>query len=120
MNRLGSSASADQTAMLASDGPEPGAPLLQMRGSTKSFFGGPVLDAVDLDVLAGEAYAVVGEKGRRHEHPDEDPRRRLLTRRGKVTQIHDGANEIQNVVVALHVLAAGDGGERFVSLGPAP
>jgi ABC-type sugar transport system ATPase subunit len=38
-------------------------PLLQMRGITKSFFGVPVLDAVDLDVMAGEVHAVVGENG---------------------------------------------------------
>src|SRR5215216_966170 len=46
-----------------SDGAEPGVPLLQMRGITKSFFGVPVLDAVDLDVAAGEVHAVVGENG---------------------------------------------------------
>ena len=34
-----------------------------MRGITKSFFGVPVLDAVDLDVMAGEVHAVVGENG---------------------------------------------------------
>src|ERR687898_656139 len=47
----------------ASDGPEPGVPLLQMRRITKSFFGVPVLDAVDLDVMPGEVHAVVGENG---------------------------------------------------------
>jgi ABC-type sugar transport system ATPase subunit len=46
-----------------SDGAEPGVPLLQMRGITKSFFGVPVLDAVDLDVTVGEVHAVVGENG---------------------------------------------------------
>jgi hypothetical protein len=34
-----------------------------MRGITKSFIGVPVLDAVDLDVVAGEVHAVVGENG---------------------------------------------------------
>src|SRR5829696_8979054 len=34
-----------------------------MRGITKSFFGVPVLDTVDLDVVAGEVHAVVGENG---------------------------------------------------------
>jgi ribose transport system ATP-binding protein len=34
-----------------------------MRGITKSFFGVPVLDAVELDVVAGEVHAVVGENG---------------------------------------------------------
>ncbi|HEX2280596.1 MAG TPA: sugar ABC transporter ATP-binding protein, partial [Thermomicrobiales bacterium] len=38
-------------------------PLLQMRGITKSFFGVPVLDTVDLDAVAGEVHAVVGENG---------------------------------------------------------
>lgn len=38
-------------------------PLLQMRGITKSFFGVPVLDAVDLDVMASEVHAVVGANG---------------------------------------------------------
>src|SRR5918998_2620514 len=44
---------------------EPGSrpPLLEMRGITKSFFGVPVLDAVDLDVVPGEVHAVVGENG---------------------------------------------------------
>ncbi len=37
--------------------PAEGVPL-QMRGITKSFFGVPVLDAVDLDVMAGEVHAV--------------------------------------------------------------
>src|SRR5215210_749678 len=46
-----------------SDGAGPGVPLLQMRGITKSFFGVPVLDAVDLDVMPGEVHAVVGENG---------------------------------------------------------
>ena len=43
--------------------PAEGVPLLQMRGITKSFFGVPVLDAVDLDVMAGEVHAVVGANG---------------------------------------------------------
>jgi ABC-type sugar transport system ATPase subunit len=38
-------------------------PLLQMRGITKRFFGVPVLEDVDLDALAGEVHAVVGENG---------------------------------------------------------
>ena len=38
-------------------------PLLEMRGITKSFFGVRVLEAVDLDVVAGEVHAVVGENG---------------------------------------------------------
>src|SRR5215210_2684303 len=46
-----------------SDGAGPGVPLLQMRGITKSFFGVPVLDAVDLDFMPGEVRAVVGENG---------------------------------------------------------
>ena len=41
--------------------PAEGVPLLQMRGITKSFFGVPVLDAVDLDVMAGDVHPVVGE-----------------------------------------------------------
>ena len=44
-------------------GPDSRRPLLEMRGITKSFFGVPVLDAVDLDVAAGEVHAVVGENG---------------------------------------------------------
>ncbi|MGH2614950.1 MAG: sugar ABC transporter ATP-binding protein [Thermomicrobiales bacterium] len=38
-------------------------PLLQMRGITKTFFGVPVLEDVDLDAVAGEVHAVVGENG---------------------------------------------------------
>src|SRR5688572_7517322 len=38
-------------------------PLLQMRGITKTFFGVPVLEDVDLDALVGEVHAVVGENG---------------------------------------------------------
>jgi ribose transport system ATP-binding protein len=34
-----------------------------MRGITKSFFGVPVLENVDLDAVAGEVHAVVGENG---------------------------------------------------------
>ena len=63
MDNLTSTASTGPAATLASDGAEPGVPLLQMRGITKSFFGVPVLDAVDLDVMAGEVHAVVGENG---------------------------------------------------------
>ena len=63
MNNPESSPSIGPTATLASDGPEPAVPLLQMRGITKSFFGVPVLDAVDLDVMTGEVHAVVGENG---------------------------------------------------------
>jgi ABC-type sugar transport system ATPase subunit len=40
-----------------------GATLLQMRAITKSFFGVPVLEDVDLDAAAGEVHAVVGENG---------------------------------------------------------
>src|SRR5829696_5444213 len=63
MNDLEPSSSIGPTAAPPSDGPEPGVPLLQMRGVTKSFFGVPVLDAVDLDVMPGEVHAVVGENG---------------------------------------------------------
>jgi ribose transport system ATP-binding protein len=38
-------------------------PLLQMRGITKRFYGVPVLDGVDLDAVAGEVHAIVGENG---------------------------------------------------------
>jgi len=63
MNDLGSRARVGAIATLASVRPAPGVPLLQMRGITKSFFGVPVLDAVDLDVMPGEVHAVVGENG---------------------------------------------------------
>src|SRR5918993_2015185 len=63
MSNVDLSASTDLTATGGSDRAEPGVPLLQMRGITKSFFGVPVLDAVDLDVMAGEVHAVVGENG---------------------------------------------------------
>src|SRR5919106_1785328 len=63
MNNLESTTSIGPSATLTSDGPELGVPLLQMRGITKSFFGVPVLDAVDLDVMPGEVHAVVGENG---------------------------------------------------------
>src|ERR687898_1451081 len=56
-------ASTGPAATLASEGSEPGVPLLQMRGITKSFFGVPVLDAVYLDAMPGEVHAVVGENG---------------------------------------------------------
>ena len=39
------------------------APVLEMRGISKSFFGVPVLSAVDLDCQAGEVHAIVGENG---------------------------------------------------------
>ncbi len=39
------------------------APLLAMRGISKSFFGVPVLAQVDLDCRAGEVHAIVGENG---------------------------------------------------------
>ena len=39
------------------------APILEMRGITKSFFGVPVLRDVDLDVRPGEVHAVLGENG---------------------------------------------------------
>ena len=38
-------------------------PLLRMRGITKTFFGVPVLEGVDLDAATGEVHAVVGENG---------------------------------------------------------
>jgi ABC-type sugar transport system ATPase subunit len=63
MSNVDLSASTGPTATGGSDGAEPGVPLLQMRGITKSFFGVPVLDAVNLDVMAGEVHAVVGENG---------------------------------------------------------
>jgi ABC-type sugar transport system ATPase subunit len=63
MTSVDLSTSTGLTATGGSDGAEPGVPLLQMRGITKSFFGVPVLDAVDLDVMAGEVHAVVGENG---------------------------------------------------------
>ena len=53
-----------------------------MRGITKSFFGVPVLDAVDLDVHGRRGPRRRRRERRRQEHPDEDPRRRLSTRRG--------------------------------------
>ena len=63
MDKLESGTSTGPTATRGSDGAGPAVPLLQMRGITKSFFGVPVLDAVDLDVMAGEVHAVVGENG---------------------------------------------------------
>ena len=42
--------------------PEP-APLLRMKGVSKSFFGVEVLHSVDLELRAGEVHAVVGENG---------------------------------------------------------
>ena len=42
---------------------QPSAPLLEMRGISKSFFGVPVLREVDLDLRAGEVHAVLGENG---------------------------------------------------------
>jgi ABC-type sugar transport system ATPase subunit len=63
MTSIDLSTSTGLTATGGSDGAEPGVPLLQMRGITKSFFGVPVLDAVDLDVTDGEVHAVVGENG---------------------------------------------------------
>src|SRR5215211_3202420 len=63
MTSIDLSTSTALTATGGSDGADPGVPLLHMRGITKSFFGVPVLDAVDLDVMAGEVHAVVGENG---------------------------------------------------------
>ena len=37
--------------------------VLEMRGISKSFFGVPVLSAIDLDCQAGEVHAIVGENG---------------------------------------------------------
>ena len=37
--------------------------LLQGRGLTKAFFGTTVLDAVDIDICAGEIHALLGENG---------------------------------------------------------
>ncbi len=39
------------------------APILEMRGITKSFFGVQVLRDVDLDIRPGEVHAVLGEDG---------------------------------------------------------
>jgi ABC-type sugar transport system ATPase subunit len=63
MTNVDLSTSTALTATGGSDGADPGVPLLHMRGITKSFFGVPVLDAVDLDVTVGEVHAVVGENG---------------------------------------------------------
>src|SRR5215218_9858959 len=63
MTNVDLSTSTALTATGGSDGADPGVPLLHMRGITKSFFGVPVLDAVDLDVMAGEVHALVGENG---------------------------------------------------------
>ncbi len=41
----------------------PDAPLVEIRGVSKSFFGVEVLHAVDLDIRAGEVHALVGENG---------------------------------------------------------
>ena len=41
----------------------PATPMLEMRGITKSFFGVPVLEEVDLDVRPGEIHAILGENG---------------------------------------------------------
>jgi ABC-type sugar transport system ATPase subunit len=43
--------------------PTSAAPLLEMRGVSKSFYGVTVLDAVDLDCRAGEVHAILGENG---------------------------------------------------------
>ena len=42
---------------------EPSSAILEMRGITKSFFGVPVLQDVDLDVRPGEVHAILGENG---------------------------------------------------------
>src|SRR5919112_2845886 len=63
MDKLGSGVSTGPSVTGESDVTEPAVPLLEMRGITKSFFGVPVLDAVDLDIVPGEVHAVVGENG---------------------------------------------------------
>jgi ABC-type sugar transport system ATPase subunit len=63
MDKPEASVSSDPVPTGGSNGAGLGVPILQMRGITKSFFGVPVLDAVDLDVMAGEVHAVVGENG---------------------------------------------------------
>jgi ribose transport system ATP-binding protein len=47
----------------AAAGARTGAPLLQMKGISKDFFGVRVLDGVDLECTAGEVHAIVGENG---------------------------------------------------------
>src|SRR5215218_1119960 len=63
MNKLEADVSTGPAVTGGTDTGDPAVPLLQMRGITKSFFGVPVLDAVDLDVMAGEVHALVGENG---------------------------------------------------------
>ena len=72
-------------------------PLLQMREITKGFFGVPVLETVNLEVMAGEVLAVVGENG---------------AGKSILMKILAGASEIQKVLIAGHVLAEGEGASR--------
>jgi ABC-type branched-subunit amino acid transport system ATPase component len=45
------------------DPPDPRAPLLQVRGLSKDFGGLHALQAVDLDVEAGEIVGIIGPNG---------------------------------------------------------
>lgn len=47
----------------SSEAAEPGAPVLALRGISKSFFGVRVLSDVDLDCYGGEIHAICGENG---------------------------------------------------------
>jgi ABC-type transporter Mla maintaining outer membrane lipid asymmetry ATPase subunit MlaF len=54
--------------------------ILKMQGIEKRFGGVHALRGVDFDISAGEAVALVGERGQ--VNLDEDSRRRASTRRG--------------------------------------